>query len=380
MVVEKVKAENTMSAETLWRCQCRICRLMVHPILSRLKIVRSTKLEQFELPSEIEEMPEEETMKETAEEKGSDLEKYLKIAKEVPLPQPQQVGKEVQEQTERRETESSKETSKEPEAKDKGQDETKAQVTLPPDMTQRVEKLENDVNKIKSYVKASIDAIKATLVDLRAAVAEVSNPFNLLRKYSELMFGEEGKKHTMQRMPLPNQLMQHSMQQSYTYSTPMTPSPPHDKPKQPTALSIPSSIIKDRDRISKDKEKKSATISPSRLEKVIIWAYNVLSKYGYDKLKKIIEYYTEIEVIDQETSDYLLKIIDAVKKLMDEGLNVKSQIATAHVLSKISENIKSSVKESKEIKEIEGAESEEKPKSDVNELLKIIDSELQGEK
>jgi len=340
-----------MVHSVLWRCQCRLCKLIIQPVLAR--VVKSIGATSTEAPlleeKEVEEArlqvqnTKEVKIGSAEENKRKELEKYLKIAKEVPIAQLPQ--KPVEEKPEPKPA-----TKGEKEEEEKA--ETKIQVTIPQDIKERLEKLETDVDKIKNYVKASIDTIKATLVDLRAAIAEVSNPFNLLRKYSELMFSEEAKNiMQMGKQAKAISSIQTALEMQHAQTPPL-----NNMVKQP---------------IESKKENERKTVPLDKLNKLIRWSYDAILKYGHDKLCKVIEHYTELGVIDREDASILLKIIETVEKLRKEGLDVKSQVATALVLSRIARNLK---------EDLNSMGEDNENKADVDELLEIVDSELQGDK
>ncbi|MCD6428738.1 MAG: hypothetical protein J7L12_03885 [Desulfurococcales archaeon] len=176
------------AGEDVWPCNCPLCRVFIKPVfrvLSRVAGARGVEEGSEAVAHEgvegIEEM-------EGVEEKVESMRKFAEQAKKAGI-EVKAVKAEGEEAEEK------------PEAGEGSEEKPAAPETPPVDISklpqvtsilERVEALEEEVQSLKNSVAKTIEGIKATLVDLRAAVAEVSNPFNIMRKYAELLgFGAQ---------------------------------------------------------------------------------------------------------------------------------------------------------------------------------------------
>ncbi len=193
-VEENDSASEVVDKDDFWLCNCPICRVFVNPLLSVMVRAIDRRVSKSHPSSLVHQIPGEvEASEEIIEEnvgKTETIKKFIERAKKenvevktVKLGESKEVGSEESVDS-RREEESSGE-----------EEERQVDLTNLPQLAnvlERIEAIEEEVQSLKNNIANTIEGIKATLVDLRAAVAEVSNPFNIMRKYAELLgFGAQ---------------------------------------------------------------------------------------------------------------------------------------------------------------------------------------------
>ncbi|MCD6114138.1 MAG: hypothetical protein J7J78_02425 [Thermoprotei archaeon] len=203
---------------------------------------------------------------------------------------------------------------------------SQSQAELPPNVVEKINMLESEINKIKKYVKASIDGIKATLVDLRSAMAELSNPFNILRKYADLFSGtEQQQQQTQQPAQNPTQVatvVQPSIQ-------PVIPviQYPIVQPMQQQNAENKSAEEEPKKEVIQEKEerKENARIDYGLYVKLAQWVNKIIDQIPPDMLEKLVDNYIDIGVIDENIGKALKKIIKTVNELRSLGLSIDEQ-------------------------------------------------------
>ena len=352
-----------MELEDIWPCNCPICRVLVKPLVSIIAR-RSNLGYSFSTRVGITEPGEGMANMENSKDgsiqiNNPDLrelaQRYpVKVAKvssgqseslqppiENPIlanqtsqlqPNPQEFESIAQEQTEEGENEE--------------YSPQKIQVEVPKEVLERINSLEAEVDKMKKYVKQSIDSIKATLIDLRSAMAELSNPFNILRKYADIFFGseEEGKERSNKELketehqtqpvspqiipiivpsPVPiqgNNYQQDQVLNMVQNSTSTTVTQTANSGQEETGE---SSGTTRKQGMTRGNSKK---ISIDVYEKLVDWANNVLNRIGRDKFSKLIDYYTDIGLIEEDMGNALKKIVEIVNELRSANIDPKEQV------------------------------------------------------
>ena len=172
--IERTKGLVSGGDEIPWPCECPLCRLLVTPMLRFIyrKLVGSHV--ETKVASTIE-LPEENAYVDEEAGKAELLNEEEKAGVMSGRGSGEELAKEQEEISGEEEREEPREEAKQ-----------YTVVKVDEEVLSRVEALEKEVEKVKENVRKSIEYIKATLVDLRAAVAEISNPFNIMRKYAEL--------------------------------------------------------------------------------------------------------------------------------------------------------------------------------------------------
>lgn len=314
-----------------WRCDCPICRYIVKPVLRRLvgelgeqskEQERQEPVEQIEAGAEKQEQPAKEPsqLQELAQRFGAVV---------APLQQAQEQGEQPAQAQQAQQPQSPPAKQAPQGARQQessgGQEQRVVQVRaeVPKEVIDRIDQLEQEVSKIKTFVKASIEGIKATLVDLRSAMAELSNPFNILRKYADLFFeeGEANKLNAIAAAHIRSPEAPQSSEQSAEHSS--------KEQEQPMKLDLDT------------------------YQKLAAWVDEVLQKVPPKEFSSLIDRYVEIGVIDRRLGEALKKVADIVNELRRHGIDVKAQYA---MLAKL-------------LRELTGGEARE----GAEELLKLIE-------
>ena len=352
--------------EELWRCDCPICRLTVKPVLRILSrryslgraqttTVESAQQKQGTQGKNIEELAKKYPVQKVKVPTQSQQSTETNLATPQPIQQPTtqlpqnlqtpqvQITQQLQQTLIQNQAEKPKEEKEEKKEERKEERQQTVRVEVPKEVMERISSLETEIDKIKKYVKLSIDSIKATLVDLRSAMAELSNPFNILRKYADIFFGEEGEREKKGKG------ISQTEQSQQNISSPGAPLPyiPIVIPAMPQQMmsftqqnmgqqyninnDIGKNIVENKNTIGKESEESSVIETRPRLsfevyEKLVLWANNVLNKIERGKFAKLIDYYVDIGVLTEDIGKALKKIVELVDELRGSGIDPKEQI------------------------------------------------------
>jgi len=304
--------------QSVWRCNCPICRITVHKVLNKVAGGRLTV--KAKAPETVEAKPTSEGVAqipqlspEMREKVGNRPVEVVKLTPQSPQPPPTQIQQ-------------TPSTTKAGGEEKKEEKKSQSQAELPPNVVEKINMLESELNKIKKYVKASIDGIKATLVDLRSAMAELSNPFNILRKYADLFSGtEQQQQQTQQPAQNPTQVatvVQPSIQ-------PVIPviQYPIVQPMQQQNAENKSAEEEPKKEVIQEKEerKENARIDYGLYVKLAQWVNKIIDQIPPDMLEKLVDNYIDIGVIDENIGKALKKIIKTVNELRSLGLSIDEQ-------------------------------------------------------
>lgn len=319
-----------------WRCDCPICRYIVKPVLRRLvgelgeqskEQERQEPVEQVEAGAEKQEQPAKESsqLQELAQRFGAVATPLQQAQEQGEQPVQAQQAQQPQSPPANRAPQGAGQQESSGGQQGGGQEQRVVQVRaeVPKEVIDRIDQLEQEVSKIKTFVKASIEGIKATLVDLRSAMAELSNPFNILRKYADLFFeeGEANKLSTIAAAHIRSPEAPQSSEQGAEHSS--------KEQEQPMKLDLDT------------------------YQKLAAWVDEVLQKVPPKEFSSLIDRYVEIGVIDRRLGEALKKVADIVNELRRHGIDVKAQYA---MLAKL-------------LRELTGGEARE----GAEELLKLIE-------
>jgi len=352
--------------EDIWPCNCPICRTLIKPLVSI--VARRTNPEySFSVETDVTEPGESEASTQGGEAGSIQTnspslrelaQRYpVKVAKaspeqpespqplQPPIENPRLANQVLQPQPNPQESGSSAQEQGE-EGGNGENSPQKVQVEVPKEVLERIDSLEAEIDKMKKYVKLSIDSIKATLIDLRSAMAELSNPFNILRKYADIFFGSEEEK-TEQSGKEPEKTEQQTQPVSPQIIPIVVPSPVpvqgnsyqqgqvSGMTQNSTSTAVTQTASSGQEGIGEstgttrkqeiihgDSKKMSIDV----YEKLVDWANNVLNRIGQDKFSKLIDYYTDIGLIEEDMGNALKKIVEIVNELRSANIDPKEQV------------------------------------------------------
>jgi len=200
------------------------------------------------------------------------------------------------------------------------------QVQIPPEIVEKISSLENEVTEIKKYIKTSVEGIKATLIDLRSAVAEIDNPFNILRKYGKALLGEEHVEESSQR----------NVQNMGVNAQPPVLPVAHYASLHQTVKTVENTkvgeSIEEKHEKSEEVVKKEGKINFNLYIRLVEWVNKITEHVPPDVLEKLISSYVEIGVIDESIGNVLRKIVKTVNELKSLNLNIDEQAKYLHEL------------------------------------------------
>jgi len=214
---------------------------------------------------------------------------------------------------------------------------------IPKEIIERIDTLESEITKMKKYVKLSIDSIKATLVDLRTTMAELSNPFNILRKYADIFFGGEEKEErkgsksneketTSQLLPqavplvIPTYLPIQSSMNIQAYEVPIHKNEfANDAEKTVTKDQRINAQLKDK-LVQEEQTENTSKLDIDTFSKLIRWSNVMLNRISKEQFLKLIDSYAKIGVLENDIANALKKIVDIVSDLRSIGMDPEEQI------------------------------------------------------
>lgn len=315
---------------TIWKCNCPICRLLVHKVMNKVistsygTVETATSLEKpttsiFEASqTEVSEGEKDILSEELREKIGNKPVEIIKLSSQEPVQTPQPSVQEAESEVKHDEREKIKQ-------------ETQPQV--PSEVMEKISTLENEVSKIKKYVKASVDGIKATLVDLRSAMAELSNPFNILRKYADLFLESEQQnqpniKHAQntatQLQPTAQPIISVI---HYPTSQGVLPPPNYYSSQQ----MVKEEEVKEK-KENMEEKREEGKIGLDLYIKLAEWVNKITKHIPPDTLEKLIDNYVDIGVIDKNIGTVLKKIIKTINEIKSSNLSINEQAKYLHEL------------------------------------------------
>ena len=336
----------------IWRCQCPICRVLVHKVLNRVygelsldNIESITAKQQVKPTSTIEELKKKYPVQEV---KVASLPNQSQEQSQQPSLPPSSPNLNVEPQSPPQlisnppSPQTSSPTTSTLQNEESGTEESredvgKVRVEIPKEVLERIESLENEIDKIKTYVRASIDSVKATLVDLRSAMAELSNPFNILRKYADIFFGAEEQEEKSKKEEKSSQQQYPAFPPVVPVVYPITGAPVISVQQVPANTMGPTNGDTMQNLPEAPSSSKKEAIEPvngngkpripfSVYTKLVNWANNVIKKIPPDKFDDIIDAYIDIGLLDETTGNALKKLIKLIKELGDLGITPEEQI------------------------------------------------------
>jgi len=393
-------------AEVNWRCDCPICRLIVYPIIRRIsstsKVVGKEESKEFKTSKSIEEL---------TKGRPAEIIKLSDIGQQE-IPQGQEVatvassgtGSVEQQaslqpitfpstdlQSQRTETQQEQQYQEQSSSmEDKGGG--KPGVDVPKDLYERLDGLESEIDKIKKYVKASIDGIKATLVDLRSAMAELSNPFNILRKYADILLTPEGKSEKERSNVKEQQYIQPQIvpivvplaQGTTIQSGQLQQQGREDAGVEPKEEGESARTKGERLKEGVDeKTREKININPDVYERLVLWINSLLNKIPLEGVNKLIDNYVLTGIIDKDMGKTLKTMAKTINELKSIGLDIKEQAKylreLLNALNTTSKDIKEFTTQSGKNEEKTSEVGSDKEGNQVEELLKMINEDESNE-
>lgn len=321
---------------SVWACNCPICRVMVHRVVGKVVgstyIVKAGEKGKGKAPTNIRSK---EFSKEMAEKIGNRPVEVIKLSeireeKMQPTSQTEPGTKVVQQaaklpspQEEAKEEEERKEELK------------RVQVQIPPEIMEKISSLENEVTEIRKYIETSVEGIKATLVDLRSTIAEIDNPFNVLRKYGKTPLSEEQAEEqtlgNVQKAKANSQPTHYSPIALVTHYPTVQPSTPTTQQALPyQTVKFVGSVqtgeeVKRKQEEKEDAMRRESKINFSLYARLAEWVNKITERVPSDVLEKLISSYVEIGVIDENIGNVLKKIVKTVNELKSLNLDINEQ-------------------------------------------------------
>lgn len=271
-------AESREKRAAEWPCNCIFCRVFVHPFMRRRKTVESVE-EAVAVESLVEQPP-----------------------------APQEAQK--------------------PQIDFNGIKEAVAEhVTLIVDsklkeFSSRIDAVEEEVKKVREDMVKSIDEVKSALVDIRAAVTEIANPFNVLRTYAQ-----QGSRGTA---PKPNQIIE-NFEKMLTGMLKNVPQESREGGENQGATSVEDIEAMSKQVVLKGYKK----LGLSGLIKLVKWVDDMLNRVPKEVIEEIARFMRAVNAVDEDDERIILSVIEFVYKARKIGLKVNEQILHMYNLAKV---------------------------------------------
>lgn len=257
-----------------WSCNCPICRLFVHPVLRRASLSRAPPTTPLATEALLENESNVTTKFEaiaeraplTAEEEMSSQEQSIE------LPPAQHTLPQVAEVAGLEESA--------PQGEEK-EEQKVVEVTIPQELVERIEQLEEEVGKLRSELSTINESIKSIIVETRELLSEAASPFNVLRMVQQPSSSGNGKKKEVNG---------------------------NGKVKPLT--------------------------KPSKFINLARIALKLLNDFGRDKAIEIMRGYAEIGVINKDIGDTIVKIVDFVDRTRRMGIPLEKQVPYLYALTR----------------------------------------------
>ncbi len=256
-----------------WRCECPICKIVVHPILKA--IIRTKEVKN------VEEGGNKGTEIITTRKEAEQIDKYegIDLGKVSRTPHATSTGAAIDVATQlptnvvaATEIESIGGSSREEEQKQEGEKVSKTEVKIPSEILDKIKLLEDELAKVRDYVNANINDIKSALIEIKSSIEELSTPFTMKKE------------------------------------------------------------VKDRSikHIDEGLRSESVSLDLKSLRDITLWLNKVLSMVGLSKLKKLIDSYVEAGILNETLGNALRSMALVVDSLRNENVRpeVQAQIIT----------------------------------------------------
>jgi len=153
-------------------------------------------------------------------------------------------------------------------------------------LKERILFLEEELNNIKQEFKLKMDEIREALVNLKVSISEAKNPIvkaiNPTAERMENSKNDEGN------------------------------------PGQPSTL--------------------QTKLTPAKYIRIMKWIDSMLDKTSKTLLLELVKSYMQVNIIDKETGDVILRLIEIVDKLKNSGISVAEQIMNLYSLARTLES------------------------------------------
>jgi len=266
-----------MREKVLWSCNCVLCRTFVHPVIRRFgrKIVS-----ELERPSE----------EETKESVSQSFQQPVIDVNEIKEAVAEHISLIVDSKLR--------------------------------EFSSRVDNVENEIKKVREDFSKSIDEIKSVLVDMRATVADVLNPFNILKIYGG--GSKKGVPRTSQIIESFEKALESLGRKEISQQ--VGESKREDKEVSRESLeSISREII----------YRSSSRLGLYGLIKLVKWVDEMIDRVPRDVIEEIAKFMRKTELIDEEEEKIISGVLDFVYKARKLGLRVNDQIIYMYNLAKV---------------------------------------------
>ncbi len=194
------------------------------------------------------------------------------------------------------------------------------------ELSYRVDTLEREFEQFRSDLADLVEGIESTLIDLRAAVSEISNPFNILRRYKEILSlspPEEHREETEVQEALSEQESEVKVEKSPPQVEEVKPDLQIEKAAEElrSILRVERKMETPRSPLAKiASDAFAAGLSLGKLIKLIHWTGETLS-LGRSRFLDVVDLCEEMSMISSEIKALLLHVADYLESMSTESLS-----------------------------------------------------------
>lgn len=205
---------------------------------------------------------------------------------------------------------------------------------------QRIDMIEGEVKNVRENFEKSLDELRDALIDVRAAIAEFTNPFNVLKSQintSNNLQREEVKKQVISF--LEKTLQQNEKNSNETSS---------NKNNNVDAV-IKNNILSDKIitganfrnpveailNLYPDLGRGVRRLGLGGVIKLMKWIDELIDRIPRDVVEELSKFMSSIGIISEEEKNVLISIIEFVYRARKMGIKVNEQIVYIYTLAKI---------------------------------------------
>ncbi|MEM0490115.1 MAG: hypothetical protein QXH73_02735 [Ignisphaera sp.] len=284
---------RSTSVNGKWVCECIICRVFIYPILkikekkSSKEEVKSEEIEELSSPESVEI----ETEKASSSIPSINLEKLSEsIVSQLSSTIESKLG----------------------------------------NINQRIDMIENEVKNVQENFAKSLDDVRNALVDVRAALAEFMNPFNVLKSSTTIQNKSDRSEIKKEFLSLFEKLLYRGGNSIVTDVG--------EQAKGSTAVSKDTDVTNIAEAVSSlgiEFSKGVKRLGLGGIIKLMKWIDDMIDRVPRDVIEELSKFIANIGIITEEEKNILIAIIDFVYNARKIGVKVNEQIVYIYTLAKI---------------------------------------------
>ncbi|MEM1541810.1 MAG: hypothetical protein QW101_06550 [Ignisphaera sp.] len=197
-------------------------------------------------------------------------------------------------------------------------------------INQRIDMIENEVKNVQENFAKSLDDVRNALVDVRAALAEFMNPFNVLKSSTTIQNKTDRSEIKKEFLSLFEKLLYRGGNSIATDAG--------EQAKGSTAVSKDIDITNIAEAVPSlgiEFSKGVKRLGLGGIIKLMKWIDDMIDRVPRDVIEELSKFIANIGIITEEEKNVLIAIIDFVYNARKIGVKVNEQIVYIYTLAKI---------------------------------------------